>query len=172
MARPVNRVEFRPTEPASVLEAMATIADAGDGWINLLPGVDSDEAPPRPTGLTAVLAPRTPGALMGTWAPQTMTRRGLLGATIGLLHPAGRFAARQLASLGVPIPEGWTIRQDNPRRGLIVNARVDTPHDEVLSWIVAAGMALSTLTPSGYWRADIYLPKMPPGPNATRADPT
>lgn len=98
---------------------------------------------------------------MGTWAPQTQTRKGPQGATVGLLHPAGRFAARQLASLGAPVPDGWTIRQDNPRRGLIVTAPVDTPNEAVLNWIVAAGTALSTLTPTGYWRADIYLPKVP-----------
>jgi hypothetical protein len=159
MARPVQRVEFKPEEPGDVLQAMAEISHARDGWINLLPGVDDDEAPPRPTGLSAVLAPRTPGALMGTWAPQTEARRGIQGATIGLLHPAGRFAARQLASLGAPVPEGWTIRQDNPRRGLIVMAAIDTPNDVVLTWIVSAGTALSTLTASGYWRADIYPPK-------------
>ena len=100
---------------------------------------------------------------MATWAPQTITRRGPQGATIGLLHPAGRFAARQLASLGVPVPDGWTIRQDNPRRGLIVIARVDAPQEEVLDWIIAAGAALSTLAATGYWRADIYLPKITPG---------
>jgi hypothetical protein len=163
MARPVNKMEFRPEEPADVLAAMATIADAKDGWINLLPGVDPDDAPPRPTGLSAVLAPRTPGAVMATWAPQTVTRKGPQGATIGLLHPAGRFAARQLASLGVPVPDGWTIRQDNPRRGLIVIARVDAPQQEVLDWIIAAGAAVSTLASTGYWRADIYLPKITPG---------
>jgi hypothetical protein len=159
MARQVQRVEFQPAEPGAVLEAMAEITRSADGWINLLPGVDADEAPPRPTGLSAILAPRTPGALMGTWAPQTQARKGIHGATVGLLHPAGRFAARQLASLGVPVPDGWTIRQDNPRRGLIVVAAVDTPDNAVLNWILAAGMALMTLTPSGSWRADIYLPK-------------
>jgi hypothetical protein len=159
MARPVQRVEFQPAEPGEVLVAMDAITKAGDGWINLLPGVDSDEAPPRPTGLSAVLAPRVPGAVMGTWAPQSPSRRGMQGATVGLLHPAGRFAARQLASLGAPVPEGWTIRQDNPRRGLIVIAPVDESNEKVLTWIVAAGTALSTLAPSGYWRADIYPPK-------------
>jgi hypothetical protein len=38
-------------------------------------------------------------------------------------------------------------------------ASIDTPNDVVLTWIVSAGTALSTLTPSGYWRADIYPPK-------------
>jgi hypothetical protein len=159
MKRPVRRVEFQPTEPGEVLEAMATLTHAGDGWINFLPGIDADDAPPTTTGLSALLAPRTAGALMGTWAPQTQTRRGLQGPTVGLLHPVGRFAARQLAGLGAPVPEGWTIRQDNARRGLIVIAPFDTPNDEVLTWIIAAGTALTTLPTSGSWRADIYLPK-------------
>jgi hypothetical protein len=140
---------------------MASITEASDGWINLLPGIDSDEAPPRPTGLTAILAPRIPGAVMATWAPQKQTRRGLQGATVGLLHPAGRFAARQLASVGAPVPAGWVVRQDNQRRGLIVTAAVDTPHDAVLDWIIAAGTALCGLELSGEWRADIYFPKAP-----------
>jgi hypothetical protein len=140
---------------------METITSAGDGWINLIPGIDADEAPPRPTGLTAVLAPRIPGAVMGTWTPQKLTRRAMIGATVGLIHPAGRFAARQLASLGAPVPSGWTLRQDNQRRGLIVVARLDAPNSDVLDWIIAAGTALCGLELSGEWRADIYLPKPP-----------
>ncbi len=159
MARSVHKVQFRPEESGEVLAAMATIREAGDGWINLLPGVDADEAPPRPTGLSAVLAPRIPGAVMGTWTPAKQTRRAILGATVGLIHPAGRFAARQLASLGAPLPDGWIVRQDNQRRGLIVVAPVDTPDSEVLEWIIAAGTALSGLELTGEWRADIYLPK-------------
>jgi len=161
MARPVERLQFRPGELDGVLAAMDTITSAGDGWINLLPGIDADEAPPRPTGLTAILAPRTPGAVMGTWTPQKMTRRGMQGSTVGLLHPAGRFAARQLASVGIPLPSGWILRQDNQRRGLIVSAPVDTPASDILDWIIAAGTALCGLELSGEWRADIYLPKPP-----------
>jgi hypothetical protein len=161
MARSVQKLQFMPGETEQVVAAMATISGAADGWINLLPGIDSDEAPPRPTGLTAVLAPRTPGAVMGTWVPQKQTRRGLQGATVGLIHPAGRFAARQLTSLGVPLPGGWIVRQDNQRRGLIVAVAVDTPDREVLEWIIAAGTALCGLELSGEWRADIYLPKLP-----------
>jgi hypothetical protein len=161
MARTVQKLQFRPGEDDDVLGAMTTIAQAGDGWINLLPGVDADQAPPRPTGLTALLAPRTPGAVMGTWAPQKQTRHGMQGATVGLLHPAGRFAARQLVELGAPVPDGWVVRQDNQRRGLIVVAPVDTPDREVLDWILAAGTALCGLALTGEWRADIYLPKSP-----------
>ena len=133
MARPVQRVEFQPAEPGEVLVAMDSITKAGDGWINLLPGVDSDEAPPRPTGLSAVLAPRIPGAVMGTWAPQSPTRRGMQGATVGLLHPAGRFAARQLASLGAPVPEGWIDADRTTRDGASSSSHLSTqPKEKVL----------------------------------------
>jgi hypothetical protein len=158
MARRVDRFEFSPGEADRVLDAMAEITRAGNGWINLLPGVDPDDAPPAPTGLTAILAPRTPGVVMGTWKPGVPGRRGPQGAQVGLLHSAGRFAARRLASMGAPLPEGWIVRQDNPRRGLIVVARVDAPDSEVLDWIIAAGTAFSAYTPSGYWRADVFLP--------------
>jgi len=161
MARALQKLEFKPGEADAVLEAMETISGAADGWINLLPGVDSDNAPTQPTGLAALLSSRVPGAVMATWTPETRTRRGLQGASIGLLHTAGRFAARQLAGLGTPVPEGWIVRQDNPRRGLIVVAALDAPNTEVLDWIIAAGTALCTLDTSGSWRADIYLPKVP-----------
>lgn len=159
MRRQVERFEFSPTTAGGVLEAMTTISEAADGWINLLPGIDEDQEVSAPTGITALLAPRVPGALMGTWAPEVVTRRGRQGAKIGLLHTAGRFAARQLASLGLPLPDGWVVRQDNPRRGLIVLASLNAPNKEVLDWMIAAGTALCGLETSGMWRADVYLPR-------------
>jgi hypothetical protein len=157
--RPVERVEFNPGEAGEVLEAMTTIERAGDGWVNLLPGIDPDDAPPPPRGLTAILAPKTPGAVMATWAPQARARRSAQGATVGLLHSAGRFAARQLAGLGAPVPDGWIVRQDNPRRGLIVEAPADTPESDILEWMIAATTALCTLPLTGNWNAVIYLPR-------------
>jgi hypothetical protein len=157
--RPRERLEFKPTDPGEILSAMATISSAGEGWINLLPGIDSDDAPPPPTGIAAILAPRTPGAVMSTWAPPGSSHHQPHGATVGILHSAGRFAARQLVGLGAPVPEGWVIRQDNPRRGLIVVAPTGTTDQEVLDWTIAATTALCTLEISGDWLAEIFLPK-------------
>jgi hypothetical protein len=159
MAREVVRIEFQPGQVERVLEAMADITVAGDGWINLLPGIDEEDAPPQPTGLSALLAPRLGGAVMGTWTPQVQGKRGTEGASVGLMHPAGRFAARRLAGLGAPVPDGWLIRQDHARRGLILQASVGAAHSEIANWIVAAGTALNTLPTTGEWRADVYLPK-------------
>jgi len=159
MRRQVQQFEFLPGQGADVLDAMATITDAGDGWINLLPGLDPDDAPPPPAGLMAILSPRFAGITMGTWAPKSQTRNGIQGSKIGLLHTAGRFAARQLGSFGIPVPDGWLIRQDNPRRGLIVVASLEASNREILDWIVAAGTALCAFDTSGMWRADVFLPR-------------
>jgi hypothetical protein len=157
--RTAERLQFKPAELTGVLDAMSTIARAGNGWINLLPGIDEESAPPAHTGLTALLAPRTPGVVMATWAPPTRTRHGMQGATVGILHSVGRFAARQLTTLGAPLPEGWIVRQDNPRRGLIVIAPVGSSNDEVLEWTIAATTALCTLVLTGDWVADIFWPR-------------
>jgi hypothetical protein len=159
----VERIEFKPGDAASVLDAMATISEASDGWMNLLPGIDPDDAPPAPTGLSAILGPKAPGVVMATWAPPA-TARYSQGASVGIMHSAGRFAARQLAGLGAPLPEGWIVRQDNPRRGLIVTTAVDASNSDVLDWMIAASTALCTLKLTGDWAAQVYLPRSRPNP--------
>lgn len=158
MARQVSQIEFKPAEAGAVIEAMARIETAGDGWMNLFPGVPEDQAPVPATGLNAILGPKNPGAVMATWAPPTRGRRGLQAGSVGILHSAGRFAARQLAAIGVPVPEGWPIRQDNPRRGLITQVPIGTPVADVLQWMIAASTALFAFDMTGSWRADFYLP--------------
>jgi hypothetical protein len=160
--RPVQRIEFSPTGAGEVLLGMATIRNAADGWMNILPGIDPDDTPAQPTGLGAILAPKTAGVVMTTWAPPSSNRRGPEGATIGIMHSAGRFAARRLAELGVPVPAGWAVRQDHARRGLIVTAAVEASDAEMLDWMIAATTALCTLTLTGDWVAQIYLPRNNP----------
>jgi hypothetical protein len=157
--RTPERLEFKPTVLGGVLDAMSKITRAADGWINLLPGIDEEDAPPPATGITALFSPRTAGVVMSTWAPPARTRRGMQGSSVGILHSAGRFAARQLTTLGAPLPEGWIVRQDNPRRGLIVVAPVGSDDDEVLGWTIAATTALCHLVLTGDWVADIFWPR-------------
>jgi hypothetical protein len=157
--RTAERLEFKPTVLGGVLDAMSKITKAGDGWINLLPGIDEDDAPPPSTGIAALFSPRTAGVVMATWAPPARTRNGMQGATVGILHSAGRFAARQLTTLGAPLADGWIVRQDNPRRGLIVSAPVDTDDEDVLVWTIAATTALCHLVLTGDWVADIFWPR-------------
>ncbi len=39
--------------------------------------------------------------------------------TIGLMHPTGHKAVARLAEAGVAVPDGWVVRQDHARRGLL-----------------------------------------------------
>lgn len=138
---------------------MVRLAEAEDGWINLLPGVDDDDAegPRRPTALSALFGSAQAPVSMGTWFP---ARRGRHGAevTVGIVHPRGRHAVSQLRSMGVPLPDGWRVRQDHVRRGLIVLAPAATPHAEVLDWALRAGAALVTAPLTGSWQARVFQP--------------
>ena len=160
MARPATQEEFAPEAPAAVLARMRQIAQAGDGWINFLPGVPGDVADelPRPSVFSALFGTAQVPVSMCTWMPAKKGRPGAT-ATIGIMHPRGRGAAAQLDDLGVPVPVGWTVGQDHPRRGLLVHPPVGTSEDDILRWLVAAGAALAMVPLTGLWKADIHLPR-------------
>lgn len=153
--RTVEELEFVPPQVDAVVARMDLLAAAGDGWLNLLPGVPEDavEEPPR-TVFTALFGAVTPPVTMCTYVPG---RRGS-AATVGISHAHGRFAARQLAELGAPIPTGWTVRQDHARRGLVVRLPPTAEHAAVLDWMLRAGRALAMVPLTGSWLARVHLP--------------
>ena len=167
----MEEIEFDPTEGSRrVVEQMDRLAAAHDGWINLLPGVPED-AVPEPSGgvVAAVFGTAQAPVSMGTWmpppapakrsGPERVRRGSAHGATVGMLHPRGRSARSHLESAGVPVPGGWTIRQDHGRRGLILEPASATHHEAVLAWMLAAGAALSAVPLTGRWKARVYLPR-------------
>ena len=165
MPRDVDRFELVPGAPGRVLEWMDRLTAAADGWINLMPGVDEEEAeqPTAPGAFAAVFGPSQAPVTMCTWLPGRRRRAGE-GATVGIVHPRGRFAIRQLAELGVPLPDGWQVRQDHARRGLIVLAPAEAPHAGVLDWSLRAGAALVLVPLTGSWQAEVHQPaRLPPG---------
>jgi hypothetical protein len=157
MRRRVEELEFVPEDTGPVVEHMERLARAEDGWINLLPGVDEEDAgePDRPSALSALLGAAQAPVSMGTWVPARHGRRAG-EVTVGIVHPRGRRAVAQLREMGIPLPAGWRVRQDHNRRGLIVLAPVTDPHAEVLSWALQAGAALATVPLTGSWQARIY----------------
>jgi hypothetical protein len=153
--RPVEAIEFVPPETGPVLAAMSVLAAAGDGWVNLLPGVPEEavDKPPR-TVFSAFFGSAEPPVTMCTWVPG---RRGE-GPTVGVVHPRGRGAVRQLAELGAPVPPGWRVRQDHARRGLVVRPPAGTPDRVVLEWLLRAGEVLAMVPLTGSWQARVHLP--------------
>ncbi len=165
VARDVEEFEFDPADPGRVVAAMDRLSGAHDGWINLLPGVDEEEAPePERSGpFTALFGSPQPPVTMGTWVPAKKGRAGG-DETLGIMHPRGRHAVTRLRDDGIALPEGWRVRQDHARRGLVVAVPGDVPHARVLDWAVRAGDDLAMVPLTGMWKAKVFLPSRP-GPS-------
>jgi hypothetical protein len=157
--RQTQVIEFRPPAIERVTDALARLRAAGDGWVNLLPGVDEDVAAPEPqAGLFAFFGNRAAPVTMATVIPAKKDRRQLEGVSVGLMHPTGARAVARLAEAGVTIPTGWVVRQDHARRGLVLRTPVDAPETEIVDWCVRAGTALCRVDLTGEWQAVVYLP--------------
>ena len=157
--RETRTLEFTPPDVAGVADALANLRAAGSGWVNLLPGIDEDAVDlQQPTGLFAFFGNRTPPVTMATVMPARMDRRESEGMSVGLMHPTGAKAVARLAEVGVVVPEGWVVRQDHVRRGLVLRTTVRAGEADVVDWCVRAGTALCRAEMTGRWRAVVYLP--------------
>lgn len=154
----METIEFDPGAPGAVVARMDELTSAGEGWINLMPGVPEEEVEEPPRGVfSALFGTAQAPVSMGTWMPAAGGRRSG-EETVGIMHPRGRRAVDELASAGVMVPAGWRVGQDHPRRGLIVHPPVGTPHVEVLAWALRAGAVLAVVPLTGSWEARVYLP--------------
>jgi len=157
--RETMTIEFTPPDVAGVADALAKLRHAGDGWVNLLPGIDEETVDMEPpSGLFAFFGNRAPPVSMATVLPARPDRRDREGMTVGLMHPTGAKAVARLAEAGIALPDGWALRQDHVRRGLVARTPVDADEAEVVEWCVRAGTALCRAEMTGRWRAVVYLP--------------
>ncbi|MHB8680894.1 MAG: hypothetical protein ACYDA2_02215 [Acidimicrobiales bacterium] len=154
---PAAEFEFRPEDPAAVLAEMDRLGAEHRGWINLQPGIRDEDAPPEPGGLTLLFAASsTQEVPVCTWVAGKASRHGVEPDSLGVQHATGPRVVARLAGLGLPLPGGWRWTQDHPRRGLVVRTPEGTTHAEQLSWLVAAGTALSKVPLTGQWLAGVY----------------
>lgn len=157
--RDVEELELVPPEVGPLLDRMRTLAGAGRGWVNLQPGVPEEEAPPPPRGLAVLLGSDAPPVPVCTWVPGRRTGRRPVPDQVGIQHGSGPGALRQLAAADVPLQPGWRWRQDNPRRGLVVELPAGTDPAVVLQWLFAATEVLTTVPLTGRWRALVHTPQ-------------
>jgi len=152
-------IEFMPPDYDRVAGELERLRDAGNGWVNLLPGVPEgavDVEPP--SGLFAFFGNRQPPVTMATVMPARADRRAIEGMSVGLMHPTGPKAVARLAEADVTVPEGWAVRQDHARRGLVLRTSPTAAAADVVEWCVHAGTALCVADMTGEWRAVVYLP--------------
>ena len=91
-----------------------------------MPGIDEDASDVDPRGgLFAFFGNSAPPVTMATVMPPKKDRRDTEGMTVGLMHPTGAKAVARLAEVGRAVPDGWVVRQDHVRRGLLVRTPVD-----------------------------------------------
>jgi hypothetical protein len=151
-------IEFTPPDSERVAGELDRLREAGNGWINLLPGVPEgavDVDPP--TGLFAFFGNRQPPVTMATVMPASAQRRDVEGMSVGMMHPTGPKAVARLAEAGVTVPEGWVVRQDHARRGLVLRTSSSARAADIVEWCVRAGTALCMADMTGDWRAVVYL---------------
>ena len=150
-------LEFQPERVEEVVAVMASMSEAGKGWVNFEPAVHVDDVPPEGTGAFSLFSGRGPVVPLGTWTPGSVRGRGRSEpAMLGLQHPSGSKAKPLLTELGHPVPEGWVVTQDHVRKGLVVTVPGEIEPELALRWLLRAAKLLSTIPLTGGWRAAVY----------------
>jgi hypothetical protein len=156
--RSVDRFEFSPADLNPVLAAAAWLSAHRDGWLNLLPGVETDAEPVEAPGLFSIFGSTAKPVSMCTWMPPGRGRRSLDEVTLGIMHARGTRVLPDLAARGIMLAPTWRVWSDHPRRGLVVKIPASADDAEVLGWAVGAGGELCSLPLTGSWQAEVYQP--------------
>ena len=125
MALRHTEILFRRDDLAEVLGKMGEVSEAtcdsrAHSWMNFKPWFDEDDNdmvwdPP----LRKLFSARGPHVPFATWVPADRKRSRSEPMVIGLTHPKGRYAVRQLASEGLKMPETWHPRPEKNLASLI-----------------------------------------------------
>jgi hypothetical protein len=161
--RTVDRFEFDPTDLSRLVEVTAWLSAHRDGWMNLLPGVDTPAEPVESPGLFSIFGSAQQPVSMCTWMPPSGGRHALDEVTVGIMHGRGSRVVPDLTAAGFAIAPSWRVSGDHPRRGLVVKVPATEPDREVLAWVIGAGGHLCALPTTGSWQAEVHQPSSPLG---------
>ena len=150
---PSDEIPFDEDDLSPAEEAVARLAAAGTGWVNLLPQVEPGEEPPPRSLFATIFSARGNAFPLATWAPS-----GDPGgrSSLGLQHGGGPKALNFLAEHNHPLPAGWLKVSDHPRRGFVVTAPDGTEPEELVWWLLTAAQILTTVPLTGAWIARVY----------------
>jgi hypothetical protein len=162
-AQLTEELEVHPEDLGPLVATAHSLRGRPGGWLHLQPGVPEEAVPPPPRGLALLLAGSAPGpAPVATWVPGAVRRR-IPGSgrqavdQLGIQHGLAVRARPRLAEAGLwPLSSGWLLRQDDPRRGLVLEVRPEVGLDVVFQWLLTASGALSGVPLTGRWRALVF----------------
>jgi hypothetical protein len=152
----VEVFEFSRFEPVAVVRRMEELARSLDGWINLQPNLEPDDVPSSGLGILSIFSARGPAIPLLTWTPGERSRRGTTPAEVGIQHPAGSRAVPLLRDRGIDVPPGWTVVQDNPKRGLVVRPSAEAGPTDIVEWLLRATAALCPYELPTSWLATVH----------------
>ena len=150
-------IEFSLQDLRPVLTAMVEMADAGRGWINLQPAVDPDDLTQTSSGMFRMFSAVGSEVPLCTWTPTKGGRRSPPAVSLGVQHGVGTKLVPRLTEIGIEVPAGWRVVQDQSRRGLVVSVPADERHDVVLVWLLEVGEAVCRPDHDG-WVAALHRP--------------
>jgi hypothetical protein len=154
-SRPVE-LEFVAEDDPELLAQMRSVEAQRTGWINIEPLIEEENEPPEP-GPFAFLGGSTHKVPNITWMPGRLASNGTpKPTTVGLQHAAGPRIAWKLRDIGLPLPEGWRISQDHPRRGLVALVPADADDRTVIDWLLRAATFACAVPTTGRWRASVH----------------
>jgi len=149
-------VAFAAGDDPELVAQVSAVRTRGAGWINIEPVIDEEDLPPEP-GPFAFLGGSTHKVPVITWMPgRSQQGRPPGPTTVGLLHASGPRLAGRLRELGLPVPEGWRVTQDHPRRGLVAEVPADVDDLAVLRWMLQAATAVCQVPSTGRWEAAVH----------------
>ncbi len=133
------------------------VVPAARGWVNLRPyfGEQHDSDMKWEPPLRRLFSARGPFVPQATWVPAFTKKRGDVPASIGLSHPRGPSAIKQLAQAGVLVPQDWVVRQDHSRRGIVIEAGPGAGCRGILEFMLDASEELSGVELPGRWKAEV-----------------
>jgi hypothetical protein len=151
-----EQLELEVGEYDQVAGRISALEAAGSGWVNLRP-IIAEEHLPDPPGFFAIFGNSAHRVPTGTWlAGKRLPDGTAKRSTVGLQHSTGPRLARRLTELGLPLPEGWVITQDHPRRGLVAKLPDGASSLDTVEWLVRAGTVVCAVPVTGRWSADVH----------------
>ena len=148
-------------DPDDLVEVLDEVAEAAGAWVNVEPDVD-DALRTHVSGLFAWFSARGTQVPVGTFVAGT----GRDVPSIGVDHGSGRGAGDRLREAGLSAPDGWSLRQDHPKRGLVWEASHEqsrltdsTGHGPLAQFLMEATVLFCPLPTDGRFRISVHTPR-------------
>jgi hypothetical protein len=142
-------LDFSRNDAAMLRDAISSLA-VTEGWINVTPGIPSNAVADDRSLFSWLVGARPQVAPLVTWMADE--RHAGVG-TVGVLHARGQLSSGELAVLEVP--EGWVLRQNHARRGLLFfMPSIDA--DRLCEAMLRFSDDLATVETTGRYMAEVF----------------